>query len=200
MRLYLSTGSPFVRKCRVVIREKGLLAKVEEVAIDFPYKSDPGHLAANPIGQIPALVTDDGAAFSNSPVICAYLDSLPSNAPRLLPAEGPDHWRVRRLETLGDGMMEMTVKQVIESRRPEAEQSTQWRDYWMGGLMRGLDAAEANAPDPSRFDLGSISLAIAATYLDFRLPSLDWRAAHPKLHALRDALEERESFKQTYPR
>ncbi|HWE47608.1 MAG TPA: glutathione S-transferase N-terminal domain-containing protein [Caulobacteraceae bacterium] len=199
MRLYLSTGSPFVRKCRVVIREKGLLPKVEEVAIDFPYKSDPGHLAANPIGQVPALVADDGTTFFNSPVICAYLDSL-SGDPRLLPREGPDHWRVRRLETLGDGMNEMTVKQVLESRRPEQQQSAQWKDFWMGGLMRALDQAEANCPDPSSFDLGSISVAIAATYLDFRLPSLDWRAAHPKLHVLRDALEARDSFKETYPR
>jgi glutathione S-transferase len=199
MRLYLSIGSPFVRKCRVVIREKGLLPKVEEVAIDFPYKSDPGHLAANPIGQVPALVADDGTTFFDSPLICDYLDSL-SGEPRLLPPEGPDHWRVRRLETIGDGMMEMTVKQVLESRRPEAEQSALWRDYWMGGLVRGLDAAETNAPEPTSFDLGSITLAIAATYLDFRLPSLDWRAGRPKLHALRDALEARDSFKETYPR
>lgn len=199
MRLYLSTGSPFVRKCRIVIREKGLLPKVEETAIDFPYKSDPGHLAANPIGQVPALVADDGTTFFNSPVICAYLNSL-SGAPRLLPPEGPDHWRVRRLETIGDGMMEMTVKQVLESRRPEDRQSAEWKGHWMGGLNRALDAAEANAPDPSQFDIGSIALAVAATYLDFRLPSLDWRAAHPKLHALRDALEQRESFKETYPR
>jgi glutathione S-transferase len=199
MRLYLSTGSPFVRKCRVVIREKGLLPKVEEVAIDFPYKSDPGHLAANPIGQVPALVADDGTTFFDSTLICAYLDSQ-SGAPRLLPPEGPDHWRVRRLETIGDGMMEMTVKQVLESRRPENEQSALWKGYWMAGLERAIEAAEANAPDPSSFDLGSITLAIAATYLDFRLPSLDWRAGRPKLHALRDALEERESFGETYPR
>ena len=199
MRLYLSTGSPFVRKCRVVIREKGLLPKVEEVAIDFPYKSDPGHLAANPIGQVPALVADDGVTFFDSTLICAYLDSL-SGAPRLLPPEGPDHWRVRRLETIGDGMMEMTVKQVLESRRPEQEQSALWRGYWMGGLERALDTAEANAPDPSSLNIGAISLAIAATYLDFRLPSLDWRSSHPKLYALRDALEQRDSFKETYPR
>jgi glutathione S-transferase len=199
MRLYLSTGSPFVRKCRVVIREKGLLPKVDEVAIDFPYKNDPGHLAANPIGQVPALVADDGTTFFDSALICAYLDSL-SGGSRLLPPEGPGHWRVRRLETIGDGMMEMTVKQVLESRRPEPEQSALWKGYWMGGLERAIAAAEANAPDPSSLDLGSITLAIAATYLDFRLPSLDWRSAHPKLHALRDALEQRESFKETYPR
>ncbi len=199
MRLYLSTGSPFVRKCRIVIREKGLLDRVEETPIDFPYKSDPGHLAANPIGQVPALVTDDGIAFTNSPVICAYLDSIGSG-PRLLPPEGPDHWRARRLETTADGMMEMTVKLVLESRRPEAEQSTLWKDYWLGGLSRALDAAEASSPEPSRFDLGAISLAVAATYLDFRRPDMDWRSAHPRLSALQQALEQRQSFKDTYPR
>jgi glutathione S-transferase len=199
MRLYLSTGSPFVRKCRVVIREKGLLPKVEETAIDFPYKSDPGHLATNPIGQVPALVADDGTALFDSTLICAYLDSL-SGAPRLLPPEGAGHWRVRRLETIGDGMMEMTVKQVLESRRPQEQQSDEWKGYWMAGLTRALDMAEESAPEPSNFDLGAVSLAIAATYLDFRLPSLDWRSAHPKLHALRDALEERDSFKETFPR
>ncbi|HEY3814815.1 MAG TPA: glutathione S-transferase N-terminal domain-containing protein [Caulobacteraceae bacterium] len=199
MRLYLSTGSPFVRKCRVVIREKGLLPKVEETAIDFPYKSDPGHLAANPIGQVPALVADDGTAYFDSALICAYLDSL-SGAPRLLPPEGAEHWRVRRLETIGDAMMEMTVKQVLESRRPEEQQSAEWKGHWTAGLTRAIDMADKEAPDPSSFDLGAITLAIAATYLDFRLPSLDWRSTHPKLHALRDALEERDSFKDTYPR
>jgi glutathione S-transferase len=199
MRLYLSTGSPFVRKCRIVLREKGLLGKVEETAIDFPYKSDPGHLAANPIGQVPALALDDGSSLTNSPVICAYLDSIGSG-PRLLPPDGAEHWRVRRTETLADGMMEMTVKQVLEARRPEGEQSALWKDYWMGGLERGLDAAEEAAPDPSTFDLGSIALAVAATYVEFRKPDVDWRKDRPKLAALNDALEQRDSFRETYPR
>ena len=35
MRLFLSTGSPFVRKCRIVLREKALLGHCEEQAVEF---------------------------------------------------------------------------------------------------------------------------------------------------------------------
>jgi glutathione S-transferase len=96
--------------------------------------------------------------------------------------------------------MEMTVKQVMESRRPDAEQSRTWLGHWMSGLRIGLDNAEAMAPAADAFDLGAVALAVACTYLDFRRPDLDWRAGHPKLAALTAALEQRDSFKATYPR
>lgn len=199
MRLYLSAGSPFVRKCRIVLREKALLGRCEEQAVDFPYK-DAAYTAINPLGQVPALVTDDGEVLFNSPVICSYLDRIGAG-PRLLPTEGDDdHWRVRRLEALGDGMMELTVKQVLESRRPEPQRSAEWVGHWWRGLRLAIEQAEAAAPDPRRFDLGAISLAVACAYLDFRQPELDWRTAHPRLTALCGALEARPSFVETFPR
>ncbi len=198
MRLYFSTGSPFARKCRVVVREKGLLDRVEDVPMAFPYKEGAEFLAANPIGQVPALIADDGLAMTNSPVICAYLDSI-GEGPRLLPAEGPEHWRVRRMETLADGILEMTVKLVLESRRPEAQQSATWSGYWNDGLLRGLDQAEAQAPDSASLDLGKIALAAAALYVDFRRPDLDWRSSRPRLAAFADAMDQRPSFASTRP-
>lgn len=199
MRLFMSPGSPFVRKCRIVIREKGLTSRVEEVTLDFPYKTDPAHLAANPIGQVPALVGDDGQAFVDSPLICEYLDSL-SGSPRLVPTDGPARWRALRNEALADGVMEMAVKMVMESRRPDGERSETWVGHWSAGLKRALDGAEAQAPDPQTLDIGSISLAIAATYVEFRHPSADWRKGRPRLAALRDALEGRDSFRETFPK
>lgn len=196
MRLFTSPGSPFARKCRIVAREKG--AAVEEVTAAFPYKDD-AYTAINPLGQVPALVADDGAVFFDSPIICAYLDEIGSG-PKLLPSSGPAHWRVRRLEALGDGIMEMTVKQVLEGRRPEGERSADWLGHWRGGLLRALDLAETLAPTPEDFDLGAVALAVAATYIDFRMPTLDWRAGRGKLAALTAALEERPSFKETFPR
>jgi glutathione S-transferase len=197
MRLYLSSGSPFVRKVRVMIREKGLLPRVEEIAVDFPYKSD-AYTAVNPVGQVPALVADDGTVFVDSPVICAWLDSI-GEGPRLLPPEGPDHWRIRRQETIADHACEMAVKLVLESRRPENERSPGWIRDWRAGLYRALDRAEAEAPEPGTFDLGAMSLAIAATYVEFRGQAVDWRDGRPRLAALRDSLEERQSFKDTFP-
>jgi glutathione S-transferase len=199
MRLFMSPGSPFVRKCRIVIREKGLTSRVEEVTLDFPYKTDPDHLAANPIGQVPALTADDGSSFVDSPLICEYLDSL-ALQPRLVPAEGAARWSALRREALADGVMEMSVKMVMESRRPDGERSDTWFGHWRAGLVRALDAAEAQAPGPETFDIGSISLAICATYAEFRHPSVKWRDGRPKLAALTDALEARESFRETFPR
>ncbi len=199
MRLFMSPGSPFVRKCRIVIREKGLTAKVEEITLDFPYKTDAAHLAANPIGQVPALVADDGRAFIDSSLICEYLDSL-APQPRLTPPAGAARWTALRQEALADGVMEMSVKMVMESRRPEGEKSDTWVAHWRAGLIRALDAAEAEAPAPETLDIGSISLAIAATYVEFRHPSVKWREGRPRLAALTDALEARESFRETAPR
>ena len=198
MRLFISTGSPFARKCRVVAREKGLMDRLEEVTLDFPYKQGEAFLAANPMGQVPALVADDGLPMMGSDVICAYLDALGSG-PRLLPAEGPEHWRIRRLETLADAILEMAVKVAMESRRPDGERSPTWIGYWNEGLNRALDQAEAVAPAAAAIDLGSISLAIVGPYIDFRRPELGWRTTRPRLSALADAMDQRPSFAETRP-
>ncbi|MBS0296308.1 MAG: glutathione S-transferase N-terminal domain-containing protein [Proteobacteria bacterium] len=198
MRLYMSIASPFVRKCRVVLREKGLLPQVEEIALDFPYKA-PDYTAVNPVGQVPALVLEDGTVFTNSPVICDYLDRLGSG-PRLLPPDGEAHWKARRLEALGDQINEMAVKVIMESRRPEGERSPTWTGHWREGLVRALDVAERQAPEADALDLGGITLAIAATYAGFRYPEIEWRKSRPRLSALNDALEARDSFRETYPR
>ena len=79
MRLFIASASPFVRKCRIVAREKGLLDRMEEVTAD-PYANDPALVAANPIAQVPALVLDDGTVFTDSPMIAAVLDEMGAGA------------------------------------------------------------------------------------------------------------------------
>lgn len=198
MRLYTSTGSPFARKCRVVRLEKRLQARVEEVTAVFPYK-DEAYLKVNPIGQVPALVIDDGTVFTDSPLICAYLDEV-GEGPKLMPASGEDHWRVRRLETLADAIMESTVKQVLENRRPAPERSATWLGYWRDGMNRALDLAEIQVPGADGpLDMGKIALASAGLYFGFRMPDLDWRSGRPKLAAFCDAMDARPSFADTRP-
>jgi glutathione S-transferase len=198
MRLYCTTTSPYARKCRIVVREKGLLGRVEELVAD-PYTNDPALVTVNPIAQVPALVCDDGTVFTDSPIICAWLDEL-GGGERLLPASGPEHWRVRRLAALADGVLEMGVKLVLEKRRPEHERSPSWIERWTAGLFRGLDAVEAAMPAGQGVDIAGITIATAATWLDLRHPDLDWRKGHPKIEALTAELERRESFRETAPR
>lgn len=198
MRLFISAASPFARKCRIVVREKGLADRVEEVAAD-PYANDPALVAANPLVQVPALATDDGTVFTDSPLICAWLDAQ-GTGPRLLPADGEAHWRVRRLETLASGALEMGVKWLLELRRPESERSPTWIARWRDNLGRALDALEAQAPRAEPLDLGVITAGVAVTWIGFRHPDYDWKTGRPGLVALQAALEQRDSFRDTYPR
>lgn len=197
MKLYYSPASPFARKCRIVIREKGMVARVEEVRADPISGGDAALLAANPIGQVPALIDDDGVAWIDSPVIAARLDAL-SGAPRLMP-EGESRWPVVRREVLADGILELGVKWRIESLRPDGERSPAWIGRWRAGIFRALDAAEAQAPGPDVFDLGAIATVCALTWLDFRHGEVDWRESRPRLAALQAALEARPSFRETAP-
>lgn len=196
MKLHITVPSPYARKCRIVALEKGVA--VEEVAVD-PYASDPRLVAANPIVQVPALETDDGV-LTDSPVICEWLDVTGSGV-RLLPADGPERWRVKRLETLANAGLEMGVKRVLELRRPEGERSVSWLGRWTDNLNRVLDRLEADpgiAPGLP-LDLGRITAGVLVTWVGFRHPDLDWKARRPRLVALQAELEARPSFDRTRP-
>ncbi len=194
MKLYFSPASPFARKCRILVREKGMLRQVEEVRAD-PIGGDAALNAANPLGQVPALIDDAGVAWSDSPLICARLDALAPN-PRFIP-EGEARWSVLRREVIADGLMEQGVKIRLELLRPEGERSVAWMARWRAGILRSLDAAEAQAGVV--FDLAAIATVCALTWLDLRFPDLDWRPVRPKLTALQAELEARASFRETAP-
>jgi glutathione S-transferase len=159
MKLYITAPSPFARKCRIVAREKGL--SIEEVFVD-PYANAPELLAANPVVQVPTLIALDGLPVNDSPVICEYLDSLGSG-PRLLPADGAGRLRVRRLEVLADGLLEMGVKLVLEKRRPENERSPSWMTRWTENMHRCLDALEAADLSADDFHIGVLNTGVALT-------------------------------------
>lgn len=195
MKLYITAPSPFARKCRIVAREKGLA--VEEIFVD-PYANAPELLAANPVVQVPTLIAPDGLPVNDSPVICEYLDSLGSG-PRLLPAEGPERLRVRRIEVLADGLLEMGVKLVLEKRRPESERSPSWMTRWTENMHRCLDALEAAGLSADDFHIGVLNTGVALTWIDFRHPDFDWATGRPGLVALQAALEARPSFMETRP-
>ena len=80
MKLVASLTSPYARKIRVVLAEKGLPF---ELAVDIPWLADTRVPGYNPLGKVPALVADDGEVWFDSPVIAEYLDTLAG--PALLP-------------------------------------------------------------------------------------------------------------------
>jgi len=198
MKLFMSATSPFARKVRIVIREKGLTDKVEEVPF-VPIEAKPELLAINPLSQIPALIDDNGVSWTDSSLIAAWLDQQ-GGGPALLPPAGTeDYWRVRRVETAGMGLFEMMAKIVYEYRRPENERSPFWLGRWQDNLKRGFEHAEAICPQGDALDMGSLTLAVAGTFCDLRLFDIGWRSLAPRISRLNETLEKRQSFIDTRP-
>lgn len=200
MKLLHSPTSPFARKVRAVIIEKGLEAQIQEEVAN-PMDAAGLVSAINPLGKVPALLLDDGRCIVDSPIIAAYLDSL-SPEPRLVPAEGPERWTVLNRQALADGVMDSAVALVFEDRRPEEQQSALWIKRWTAAITRTMTVFdhELAATPPSRpFDLGWIAVACAAAYLRFRLPELDWPTDCPHLQEWLERISERPSLMRTAP-
>jgi len=197
MKLLHSPTSPYVRKVRVLAIERGLADRIELVtAIPWP---DPAPVVGdNPLGKVPVLVTEDGFALYDSPVICEYLDSIASG-PALIPPAGIERWRVLRCQALADGILDAAVAVVLERRRPAPEQSAAAIRRSLDAIHRAVAALPAELKSPFEFDLGQIALAVALGYLEFRLGDTDFGAGAPAIRDWWAAVRERPSLVSTRP-
>lgn len=202
MRLHTNAASPFGRKVKVLAHETGLMDRIEPLNQALtPVSPNEAVTAANPLGKIPCLVTDEGEAVYDSRVICELLDSLHGGR-RMFPAEGPARWRALTFQALGDGIMDAAVGTRYETfLRPEA---LRWPD-WIAGqklkVSRALDRLEAEAgrlgDEP---DIGLITLGCALGYLDFRYADQPWRPGRPALEAWFARFDARPSMQATRPK
>jgi glutathione S-transferase len=198
MKLLSSPTSPFVRKVRILIREKSATNRVEEVVVSA--LSDPAELhEANPLGKVPALILDDGTTLFNSPLICQYLDEE-LGEPKLLPPIGKSYWVDMRLQTIGDGISEAAVSLTFEKARADGERSLVWMDRWRRAIVRSLDIMEAEASAlKDNLSLGHIAVVCALDYLDFRHKDINWRDGRPALTAFHKKTSGRPAFNETLP-
>jgi glutathione S-transferase len=178
-KLYFAPPSPYARKIRVLIAEKGIGAKVELIA-RAPFDKPADLVALNPLSKVPTLPTDDGQVLYDSPVIADYLDTLAGA--RLIPIGSRSRWDALRQQALADGILDAGVSVLLEGRRPEGERSPGWIARQIDVIGRSLDAFEAEigllAATPT---IGHIACGCALGWLDFRMPSHDWRGLHPQL-------------------
>ncbi|MBI3916389.1 MAG: glutathione S-transferase N-terminal domain-containing protein [Betaproteobacteria bacterium] len=199
MRLFGTPGSPFVRKVRIVLEEKRI---PHEYIVE--HGSAPGSRVPqfNPLGKIPVLVLDGGRAIYDSSVIVEYLDGV-SGEPRLIPAEFEPRIEVKRWEALGDGIAEATVAISHEYREPKDKQrSAAWFERQRLKVDRGLAvmAKDLGAREfcfGERFSLADIATVYALGYLDYALPEVEWRGAHPDLARFAERMAKRDSCART---
>lgn len=176
MKLVSFPTSPFARKVRIAAMEVGVADRLEIVNAN-PLADDGVVAGHNPLGKVPALVLDD-RTLVDSPLICAYLDSL-HDGPKLHP---DGDWRALQLQALGDGMMDATVLRRLETQRPESLRSAHWIARYEAAVQRTLSEVASHVRAlPDTVTIGSISVGCALAYLDRRYAKVNWREREPDL-------------------
>lgn len=198
MKLYGSLTSPYVRKLRILLREKGVACEFVQAdawAADSPVPR------LNPLGKVPVLERDDGSALYDSPVILEYIDSLKS--PALLAPAGEERWAMLRIQALADGLLDAAVTRLLESRRPSPQQSPENIKRQEEKIARGLAFVDSMPKGEAyllqnRFTVADLCLGVALEYIDFRYPH-DWRGKHPRLALWLAGISTRPAFAETVP-
>jgi glutathione S-transferase len=196
VKLFHSPASPYARKVLACAITRGIESGIELVPCN-PNESPAELLAQNPLSKIPCLVTDDGLALFDSPVICEYLDSRGDALP-LFPGHGPARWKALKFQAMGDGILDASVPRRWEMLKPVEAGRAAWIARQKAAVDRTLDVLEADPPHRI-VDIGSIAVACALGYLDFRFAAEPWRGTRPKLAAWFAAFGENPGMARTVP-
>jgi len=196
VKLYYSPTSPYVRKVMACAIIRGLDGRIEKHTTN-PHASPADLVADNPLSKVPCLVTDDGVSLFGSQLICEYLDSLGEGLP-LFPGHGAPRWRALKFQSLGDGILDAAVPcRSEQGKAHEAARDAQIARF-KAAISRAIDGLEADPPH-RHVDIGSVTIACALGYLDFRFADDDWRTGHRKLTAWYAAFVRNKGLAETAP-
>lgn len=98
LTLFGAPLSPFVRKARLCLLEKGLDYQLEMV---MPFTPPEWYLQLNPLGRIPAF-KDGELCLADSSVICQYLEEAYEQTTRLYGNSAVERAQIRWLEKYAD--------------------------------------------------------------------------------------------------
>ncbi len=200
MKLIGSYTSPFVRKIRVMLLEKGIPFSLLE---DIPWNQDSKAPQYNPLGKVPILIDEQGKTWFDSPVIAEYIEALHAKH-MLIPPGKIGAVEVRQLEALADGIVEAGIAIFLERKREIEMQNPDWVTRQHEKIKRGIAALENILGDNNwlhadNFSLADISVGVVLEWLNFRLGDLGWQNDAPKLAVYLERLKGRPSFQETQP-
>jgi len=164
-----------------VLIETGLSDRIENVPTN-PWDPQSDLPAQNPIGKVPTLISAQGAEIFDSSVICEFLDNLHAG-PKMFPIDA-------------EGVLGF----IENSRRPKDRRWGEWSDRQLAAITRSLNWLEERHQTLNQTsDIGTISVACALGYLDFRFADLEWRRHHERLAEWFEQFAQRESIRATAP-
>jgi glutathione S-transferase len=200
LRLISATPSPYARKVRIALAEKGIPF---ELITEVPWDSTTATPQYNPLEKLPVLIFEDGTSAYESRYILEVIEARWPTPP-LLPPGVDGILAARKVEVIADGICDACVLLFWERHRAPEMQSAEWIARQRRKVDGGLQALADLAGDREwmvgdRFGLADIATGTVLRYLDVRFPKHPWRQQHPNLVALSARLEARPSFATTVP-
>jgi glutathione S-transferase len=194
--------SPFVRKVRVALAEKGIAYDHDPV---IPVNVSPEYRKISPLGKVPAY-RDGDKTLADSSVILAYIERVHPNPP-LVPSDPYDYARALWFEEYADGGLvpiagpkvffqrvvnplffkQKTDEEIV--RKAVEEELPPMFDYLESQLAPGAKTLVG-----SQFTVGDIGVASVFVNLFHAGCTVDTKR-WPKLAAYLAAVHERPSFK-----
>jgi glutathione S-transferase len=200
LKLISATPSPYARKVRIALAEKGIPF---ELVTEVPWNSDTTVPQYNPLEKLPVLLLEDGGAVYESAYILEWLErKFPE--PALMPAETDAYLEARRYMVLADGVCDAFLIYFFETLRAEAHRSAPWMARQLRKIEGGVAALAREIGDRDyavggRLTLADISIVAPLGWFEVRFPAFDWRGKYPNLARYYGRLGERPSFRATVP-
>lgn len=191
MKLLYTKRSPFARKVRVFAIEKNI--PLEFIDEDLQNKSQQLK-DANPIAKVPTLVLYNGQTLYDSKVIVQYLEQY-FHDPALIPP-GERRYDALKLEAMADDMVVNAINAYMEKVRHPKDFNLPFIKGQEASIQAVFNFLENNMDALKDFHIGSINVACAIGYIQFRLPHL---TVSGQLRQWFETISKRPSFQETMP-
>jgi len=198
-----ASASPFVRKVRAFLAEKGQPYELDPVN---PFAPPPNWREISPLGRIPAL-RDGDRIVNDSSVICQYLERrFPT--PPLYPADDYEFARALWIEEYADGglipvlgpniFLPLVLRPLLAGKPADDETEAAAQKAWDEQIAPMLDYLEHTLGDREWFVGSTITIAdlsVASAFVNARHAGFaPDRARWPRVRAFLERVWARPSF------
>lgn len=211
MILISATPSPFARKVRIALMEKGVPFTLQN---EVPWHEDTQTARYNPLEQLPVLIPDDAPPVFESSHIMEWIEwRYP--APPLLPASPEAALEAKQVQVISEGVLDATVLLFWEMQRSEI--SAEWARRQLRKVKGGLTELDCRVGTHehvigNRFGLADIAvIAMLGTqdvvietgmipaFQAFAPDMAPWRELYPNLVRFEAFHRDRPSVRETAP-
>jgi len=193
-RLISATPSPYARKVRIQLAEKGIPF---ELVTEVPWNNDTQTPQFNPLEKLPILICESGETVYESRFVNEWVEFQHPDPP-LMPKEKDSILLTKRFEILADGVCDACVLVFWERARPAGARSEEWMSRQLRKRDGGLqEISRLLGEKPfcvdNRFTLADIAVASPFANLAHLCCEIDPQR-HGRVRAYVDSILSRPSF------